>query len=117
PQSTAGRVVPVPLFLAPSARVTKPGHTNVRLIPADGLVGVPRDRAEAALLTLTATADTVGDISVAAPGRTTPAALSAGGGRPRATLTLSGLVNGAVRVSNEPRAVVVLTPRALILRR
>jgi hypothetical protein len=117
PQSTTGLVVPVPLFLAPSVRVTKAGHTDVPLIPTAGLVGVPRDRAEAALLTLTATAEVVGDVSVAAPGRTAPAALSAGGGRPRATLTLSGLVNGAVSITNETGAVVVLTPRALILRR
>jgi hypothetical protein len=116
PQSTTGLVVPVPLFLAPSVRVTKAGRTDVPLIPASGLVGVPRDRAWAALLTLTATAATVGDVSVAAPGRTAPAALSAGGGRPRATLTLSGTVKGAVSVTNESRATVVLTPRALILR-
>jgi hypothetical protein len=116
PQATAGLVVPVPLFLAPSVRVTKAGHTDVPLIPAAGLVGVPRDRAVAALLTVTATADTVGDVTVAAPGRTAPAALSAGGGRPRATLTISGILKGAVSITNEPGAVVVLTPRALILR-
>jgi hypothetical protein len=115
-QSRTGLAVPVPLFLAPSIRVTKTGRTNVLLIPPGGLVGVPRDRAEAALLTLTATADTVSDVSVAAPGRTAPAALSTGGGRPRATLTLSGVVNGAVNVSSSSHATVVLTPRVLILR-
>jgi hypothetical protein len=116
PQSITGLVVPVPLFLAPPARVTRAGHTDVRLIPPAGLVGVPRDRVWAALLTLTATATAVSDVSVAAPGRTAPAALSAGGGRPRATLTLTGTVKGVVSVSNESRAVVVLTPRALVLR-
>jgi hypothetical protein len=116
PQSTTGLVVPVPLFLAPSARVTRAGHTDVPLIPAGGLVGVARDRVSAALLTLTATGATVGDVSVAAPGTTAPAALSAGGGRPRAIMTLSGVTDGAVSVSNESGAVVVLTPRALVLR-
>jgi hypothetical protein len=116
--SAAGLVVPLPYRATGSVRVATAGRTNVPVVPASGLAGVTPDRVTAALLGITASSDTPGDLGVGTPGGTVaPPLLSAVPGKPRSALTLTRLAKGVAQVTGESGASVVLTPRALVLGR
>jgi hypothetical protein len=114
-QSADGLVVPVPASGAQSVTVAAGGKAAVPVIPAEDS-GVA-SRVEAALVGVLATAQAQGGVAVRTPSATPAggATLSAAG-KPRSMLALSGVENGAVSVSSQIGATVVVTPRALVLR-
>jgi hypothetical protein len=115
--SSSGLAVPVAAEKAPAVRVAAAGRHDVPIVPAAGVAGVTPDEAAAALVSLAATGDAPGAVSLGAPG-------SGGAGhsdlaaaaKPRSALALTRVVGGAVTVRSERGADVILTPRLLILR-
>ena len=117
PESASGLVVPVPASGAQSVTVAANGTAAVPVIRPDDVATIPPDRVSAAIVGVLATARQASGVSVRAPG-TTPAggATLSAAGRPRSMLALSGVENGAVSVTSELGATVVVTPRALVLK-
>jgi hypothetical protein len=117
PTTEAGLVVPVPPPAAQPVRIPVGGDADVEVIPPAGLVGVPADRVAATLLTVAATGDAVGAVSVHAPGSRRPRdpTLVAPRQAARSALALVGTVGGRVRVDTAAGASVIVTPRALVL--
>jgi hypothetical protein len=115
-QSADGLVVPVPASGAQSVTVAAGGKASVPVIPAEETAVAP-DRVEAALVGVLATAQAQGGVSVRTPSATPAggATLSAAG-KPRSMLALSGVEKGAVSVTSQIGATVVVTPRALVLK-
>jgi hypothetical protein len=116
-QSADGLVLPVPASGAQSVTVAAGGRAAVPVVPAQDAAGVEAGQVEAALVGVLATAQAQGGVSVR-----TPSAAPAGGAtlsaaaKPRSMLALSGVENGAVSVTSQIGATVVVTPRALVLR-
>lgn len=117
PTTDAGLVVPVPPPAVQPVRIPRRGAADVRIVPPAGLAGVPAERVAATLLTVTATGDDVGALTVSAPGSARPRnpTLVAPREPARSVLTLVGAVDGTVRVTSDAGASVTAIPRALVL--
>lgn len=116
PDGTAGLVVPVPVAAAAPVTVTAEGRVDVGVVPAGGTAGVLPGRVAAALVTVEATGEPGTPVSVGSPTSPDPGAADvAADPAGRRALSLSGIVDGSVAVATGARAVVVLTPRALVV--
>jgi hypothetical protein len=113
----AGLVVPVPPPATRPVRIAAGAGADVEVIPTAGIADVPADQVAATLLTVAATGDAVGGVTVHAPGSSVPAnpTLIAPRGATRSALTLVGVVAGDVRIVSAAGASVTATPQAVVL--
>jgi hypothetical protein len=116
-QSADGLVLPVPASGAQSVQVKAGGRATVPVISADEAKVVTPERVTAAIVGVLATAQAAGGVAVQTPS-TAPAggATLSAAGKPRSMLALSGVENGAVSLTSQVGATVVVTPRALVLK-
>jgi hypothetical protein len=118
PNATEGLVVPVGGATARTLAIGPGGQADVELLPAAGAEGVPADRVAAALLTVAATGDEAGAITVHAPD--TPAGeplLTAPRGATRQATAVVRTNAGTVRIQSAAGASINLAVQALVLSR
>lgn len=116
PDATAGLVVPLPPGGAAPVTVTAEGRLDVGVLSPAGVAGLLPERVAAVLVTVDATGGTSAAVTVDAPGSASAGVPNVSAGPSgRSALALSGVVAGAVGVTSTGPAVVVLTPRALVV--
>jgi len=116
PSSAEGLVVPVGGGTPRTVRIAAGDHADVDVVPASGAEGVPPDRVAAALVTLAATGDAVGAVTVHAPDAPPGDPLMiAPAGAARSGATMVRTTAGTVRVECAAGASISLVVQALIL--